>query len=160
MVLWCDQCDDGVNRMEFPSENFRMQRIIVPRIALHITTVTTTVTTKVITFITTMMVVPSPLSSLPSSPLSGDLESYNKVKLKFNRRFIHRIFEAKFLQCKEIYPFPFLYKILVLVQNHIYVLHNAMNGVCTKIFITCTASSMHPNGSFRRICSEDAIMIG
>ena len=35
-----------------------------------------------------------------------------------------------------------------------------MNDVCTKIFITCTASSMHPNGSFRRICSEDAIMIG
>ena len=54
MVLWCDQCDDGVNRMEFPSENFRMQRIIVPRIALHITTIITNVIT-IITTVTTII---------------------------------------------------------------------------------------------------------
>ena len=158
MVLWCDQCDDGVNRMEFPSENFRMQRIIVPRIALHITTVTTTVTTKVITFITTMMVVPSPLSSLPSSPLSGDLESYKKLSSSSTEDSFIGFLRRNFYNVKKSIPFLFFTRFLFSFSN-IY-MYSTLNDVCTKIFITCTASSMHPNGSFRRICSEDAIMIG
>ena len=119
MVLWCDQCDDGVNRMEFPSEKFRMQRIIVPRIALHITTVTTTVTTKVITFITTMMVVPSPLSSLPSSPLSGDLESYKKLSSSSTEDSFIGFLRRNFYNVKKSFPFLFFTRFLFRSETYI-----------------------------------------